>query len=230
MKIIWLGHGSFRLETGKTVILIDPWLTGNPTLSEDQHADAIEGATHILMTHAHFDHSADAVRLAKELGVPLAGQFDVMSWWGETEGIETIGFNKGGAIDLNGVKVSMVKAEHSSTFSSPEGPKAGGSECGFMIAAEGHTIYHSGDTDIMADMAWFGEYYKPDIGILSTGGFFTMDMKAAAWAAKKYFNFKTVIPGHYKTFPILEQSAQVLKDGLPDVDVIEPEVMKPIEL
>ena len=230
MKIIWLGHGSFRLETGKTVILIDPWLTGNPTLSEDQHADAIQGATHILMTHAHFDHSADAVRLSKELGVPLAGQFDVMSWWGETEGIETIGFNKGGTIDLNGVKVSMVKAEHSSTFGSPEGPKAGGSECGFMIAAEGHTIYHSGDTDIMADMAWFGEYYQPDIGILSAGGHFTMDMKAAAWAAKKYFNFRTVIPGHYKTFPILEQSAQVLVDGLPGVDVIEPEVMKPIEI
>ena len=153
-----------------------------------------------------------------------------MSWWGETEGIETIGFNKGGTIDLNGVKVSMVKAEHSSTFGSPEGPKAGGSECGFMIAAEGHTIYHSGDTDIMADMAWFGEYYQPDIGILSAGGHFTMDMKAAAWAAKKYFNFRTVIPGHYKTFPILEQSAQVLVDGLPGVDVIEPEVMKPIEI
>ena len=57
-----------------------------------------------------------------------------------------------------------------------------------------------------------------------------MDMKAAAWAAKKYFDFKTVIPCHYKTFPLLEQSAQALIDGLPEVEVIEPEVMKAIEI
>ena len=230
MKLIWLGHGSFRLETEGKVLLIDPWLTGNSSLPEDQHDAAVEGATHILMTHAHFDHSADVVSLAKRLKVPVVGQFDVMSWWEESEGLETIGFNKGGTVDLDGVRVSMVKAEHSSTFSAEDGPRSGGSEVGFMIHAEGHTIYYSGDTDIMADMAWFGEYYQPDIGILSAGGHFTMDMKAAAWAAKKYFNFKVVIPGHYRTFPVLEQSADALRDALPGVRVIEPEVMQPIEL
>lgn len=230
MKLIWLGHGSFRLETENGVLLLDPWLTGNPVLPEDSHDAAVEGANHILMTHAHFDHSADAVQLARKLGVPVVGQYDVMSWWADAEGIETIGFNKGGTVDLNGTKVSMVRAEHSSTFGSPDGPKSGGSEVGFMISAEGKTVYWSGDTDIMADMAWFGEYYSPDIGILSAGGHFTMDMKGAAWAASKYFNFKTVIPCHYKTFPLLEQSAQPLADALPGVNVIEPEVMTAIEL
>ena len=230
MKLIWLGHGSFRIETGEAVLLLDPWLTGNPMLTEDQHGPATEGATHILMTHAHFDHSVDVVRLAKALNVPVVGQYDVMGWWAETEGIETVGFNKGGTVDLNGVKVSMVRAEHSSTFGSPEGPKAAGSEVGFMIRAEGKTLYASGDTDIMADMAWMGEYYAPDIGILSAGGHFTMDMKGAAFAAKKYFDFKTVIPAHYRTFPLLEQSAAVLAEGLPGVDVIEPEVLVPIEV
>jgi len=230
MKLIWLGHGSFRLETGGKVLLIDPWLTGNPVLPEAQHRAAVEGATNILLTHAHFDHSVDVVRLSKELGVPLLGQYDVMSWWGESEGIETTGMNKGGTVDLGGVKVSAVKAEHSSTFGSPDGPKSGGSELGFMIHAEGRTLYHSGDTDIMADMGWFGEYYKPGIGILSCGGHFTMDMKAAAWAAKRFFDFKTVIPGHYATFPFLEQSAQALIDGLPGVNVVVPEVMKPVEI
>lgn len=228
MKIIWLGHGSFRIETSGQVLLIDPWLTGNPMLNEDQHEAAVSGGTHILLTHAHFDHAVDIVSLAKKLGVPVAGQYDLMGHWGETEGIETIGFNKGGTVDLGGVKVSMVNAEHSSTFATPEGPRTGGSEIGFMIAAEGHMIYHSGDTDIMADMEWFGDYYKPDIGILSAGGHFTMDMKAAAYAAKRYFNFKTVIPGHYRTFPLLEQSAQALIDGLPGVDVIEPQILEAI--
>ena len=124
----------------------------------------------------------------------------------------------------------MVPASHSSTFSTPEGLRTGGTEVGFMIVTEGKTLYISGDTDIMADMNWMGDYYKPDIGILSAGGHFTMDMKGAAYASKRYFNFRTVIPCHYKTFPILEQSAQDLKDGLPGVDVIEPEVMQAIKL
>lgn len=230
MKIIWLGHGSFRFETGDLVLLLDPWLTGNPVLPEDSHDAAISGATHILLTHAHFDHSVDAVALAKKLGIPVAGQYDLMGYWGETQGIETIGFNKGGTIDLGGARVSMVNAEHSSTFSTPDGPRTGGSEVGFMIAAEGKTVYCSGDTDIMADMEWMGDYYKPDIGILSSGGHFTMDMAKVAYAAKRFFNFKTLIPAHYRTFPILEQSADALVAALPDVQVIEPQVMQAIEV
>lgn len=230
MKIIWLGHGSFRIETEGQVLLIDPWLTGNPSLPEEHHEAAVAGATHILLTHAHFDHAADVVELSRKLGAPLVGQYDVMAHWGEAEKIETIGFNKGGTVDLSGAEVSMVPASHSSTFASPEGPKAGGSEVGFMIRAEGKTLYVSGDTDIMADMDWMGDYYKPDIGILSAGGYFTMDMKAAAYAARRYFDFKTVIPCHYKTFPILEQSAKNLIEGLPGVQVIEPQVMQAIDL
>ncbi len=230
MKLIWLGHGSFRLETEGQVLLIDPWLTGNPALPEDQKGAAIAGATHILLTHTHFDHVIDVLPLAKKLGVPVVGQYDLMGFWGETEGIDTVGFNKGGTVMLGDVAVSMVPASHSSTFSTPEGLRTGGTEAGFMIRAEGKTLYISGDTDIMADMDWMGDYYKPDIGVLSAGGHFTMDMKGAAYAAKRYFNFKTVIPCHYKTFPILEQSAQVLIDALPGVDVIEPEVMQAIEL
>ena len=228
MNIIWLGHGSWRIETGKQVLLIDPWLTGNPMLREDQHEAATDGVTHILLTHCHFDHVNDLLALCRKHDVPAVGQFDIMSHYEEHEGIATVGFNKGGTVDLGGVKVSMVLASHSSSFASADGPKAAGSEVGFMIAAEGHVIYASGDTDIMADMDWMGDYYKPDIAILSAGGHFTMDMKAAAYAAKRYFNLKTVIPGHYRTFPILAQSADALKAGLPGVDVIEPEVLQPI--
>jgi L-ascorbate metabolism protein UlaG (beta-lactamase superfamily) len=230
MDIIWLGHGSFRIETGGQILLIDPWLSGNPVLPEDQHDAAVQGATHILLTHTHFDHAVDIVKLARKLEIPALGQFDIMSYWGEKEEIETVGFNKGGTVSLGDVRVTMVPASHSSTFQTDEGPIGSGSEVGFMIAAEDKVLYVSGDTDIMADMAWMGEYYKPDIGILSAGGHFTMDMRAAAWAAKKFFDFKTVIPCHYKTFPILEQDAKELKDGLPGVDVIEPQIMEAIKL
>jgi L-ascorbate metabolism protein UlaG (beta-lactamase superfamily) len=230
MNIIWLGHSSFRIEIGGQVLLLDPWLNGNPMLPEDSHEDATRGATHILLTHAHFDHVNDVLPLAKSLGIPVVGQFDLMAHWEQAEQIETVGFNKGGTVDLEGVKVTMVHATHSTSFGTDAGPHVPGSECGFMIASEGHVIYVSGDTDVMADMGVFHDLHQPDIGILCAGGHFTMDMRRAGYAAKKFFDFKTVIPCHYKTFPILEQSAEELVKALPGVDVIEPEVMTAISI
>ena len=125
----------------------------------------------------------------------------------------------------------MVNASHSSSIDFDGGrPTYAGSEAGFMIAGEGHTIYFSGDTDIMADMDWMGDLHKPDVGILCAGGHYTMDMARAAYAAKRYFNFKMLIPCHYKTFPILEQSADELVAALPDVDVLTPDVLEEITI
>ena len=228
MQIVWLGHGSFRYEIEGKVLLVDPWLNGNPMMPEDRHAEATAGATHILLTHAHFDHVVDVLGLARALNIPVVGQYDLMGHWAETEGVETIGFNKGGTVDLGGPKVTMVHAVHSTSFATPKGPNVPGTECGFMIAGEGHVIYHSGDTDVMADMQVFADLHSPDIGVLAAGGHFTMDMHRAAYAAKRFFDFKTVIPGHYRTFPLLEQSADALKAALPGVDVIEPEVLVPM--
>lgn len=230
MKLTWLGHSGFRLDIENAVILIDPWFTGNPLFPAEARAEATRGVTHILITHGHGDHTGDTLALARELGVPVVGIYDLISHWESAEGISGIGFNKGGTVDLGGAQVTMVNASHSSSLGGPDGPIYAGHESGYMIAGEGHVIYVSGDTDIMADMEWMGDLHKPDIGILSVGGHFTMDMARAAYAARRYFNFKTVIPCHYKTFPLLEQSAQVLIDGLPGVTVIEPEVMKAITL
>jgi L-ascorbate metabolism protein UlaG (beta-lactamase superfamily) len=230
MKITWLGHSSFRIEIADQILLLDPWFTGNPAFPEDRRDAAIAGATHILLTHGHGDHAGDALALSKETGAPIVGIFDLMSHWEEKEGVSTIGFNKGGTVKLGGVKVTMVNACHSSSVGTDHGPMYAGAEAGFMISGEGHVIYVTGDTDIMADMGWMGELHRPDIGILCCGGYFTMDMERAAWAAKRYFDFKTVIPCHYKTFPLLAQSAQPLADALPGVDVKQPEVMETVEL
>lgn len=230
MKIIWLGHSGFRIEIEGAVLLIDPWLDGNPIFPEARRAEALAGATHVLLTHGHGDHTGSALSIAKELGVPLVGSYDLISFWQDDAEVQGIGFNKGGTVDLGGAQVTMVNASHSSSLAGQQGPIYAGGEAGYMIAGEGRVIYVSGDTDIMADMGWMGEYHRPDIGILSAGGHYTMDMRRAAWAAKKYFDFKVVIPCHYRTFPVLAQDARELAAGLPGVQVIEPEVMAAIAL
>ena len=83
--------------------------------------------------------------------MPVVGIYDLISWYQTRDGIKGIGFNKGGTLDLNGAKVTLVNACHSSSVGSDNGPVYAGSEAGFMIAGEGHTIYVSGDTDIMED-------------------------------------------------------------------------------
>jgi L-ascorbate metabolism protein UlaG (beta-lactamase superfamily) len=164
------------------------------------------------------------------LGIPVVGKYDLVSFWESRHAITAIGFNTGGTLRLGEVAVTMVAASHSSSFAGDDGPVYAGSEAGYMIEGEGRTIYFSGDTDVMADMGVFQDLHHPQIGILACGGHFTMDMRRAAFAARRFFEFETVIPCHYRTFPLLAQSAEELRAGLPGVRVIEPEVLVPIEL
>lgn len=229
MKITWLGHSGFRIEMAGQTLLVDPWMTGNPVFPEGARAEAISGATAILLTHGHGDHATDALGIAREIGIPVACIHELSQIWAGEDGVELIGFGKGGTISLGDVAVTMVNAVHSSSVDAGGVQYAGG-EAGFMIAGEGHTIYVSGDTDVTADMKIWNDLHSPDIGILCAGGHYTMDMRRAAYAAREFFDFKTVIPCHYKTFPLLEQSADALIAALPDVDVRELDVMAPWEV
>ncbi|GGF58724.1 L-ascorbate metabolism protein UlaG, beta-lactamase superfamily [Mameliella alba] len=228
MQIIWLGHGSFRIEIGGEVLLIDPWINGNPMMEGQDTEAALAGATQILVTHGHFDHTNDIVEISQKTGAPVSAIFELAALLTGQGAKEGHAFNKGGTVRFGEASVTLVPASHSSSMQVEGKTTYTGMETGLVIRGDGHTIYFSGDTCIMADMAWIGEYFQPDIGILSAGGYYTMDMEQAAWAARKYFDFKTVIPGHYRTFPALEQSAQVLAEGLPGVDVVEPQVLQPI--
>ncbi|WP_040604234.1 metal-dependent hydrolase [Sagittula stellata] len=230
MKITWMGHGGFRIETGGEVLLIDPWIDGNPMMDGKDTDAAIEGATQILLTHGHFDHTDDIVDVSNRTGAPVHAIFELghaLQAMGAKEGHA---FNMGGSVSFGDVKVTMVPASHSSSMKVDGVATYMGQEAGFVIESGGTVLYLSGDTCPMADMAWIAEYFKPTIGIISAGGYYTMDMEMAAYAAKKYFDFKTVIPCHYRTFPALEQSAEKLAAGLPGVTVIEPQVLEPIEV
>ena len=233
MKITWLGHSGFRFDIGDQVLLVDPWLQGNPMFPAAREAEAIAGATAIFVTHGHGDHFGDATRLAQATGATIYSGHEISDFLLYQGQVKSVGFARGGTVTLGGaeggVKVSMVPASHSNSFDMTPGTLGvAGAECGFVIQGEGHVIYITGDTGIMADMGWIGEYYQPGIGILCAGGHYTMDMEMAAWAARKYFAFKSVIPCHYKTFGLLAQSADAMVAALPGVDVRLPGVMEPM--
>lgn len=229
MKITWLGHSGFRIDTGDTVLLIDPWISGNPSFPEDRRAEAIAGATHIAISHGHGDHASNALSIASETGAQILCIHELAVLWGDQDGLSVMGFGKGGTVPAGDASVTMVHAVHSASVDI-DGMAPGGGEAGFIIRAEGHVIYFSGDTDVMADMDVIADRYRPDIGILCCGGHYTMDMEGAAYAAKRFFDFKTLIPCHYGTFPILAQSAAPLAQALPDVNVICPAVLEPVTI
>lgn len=100
-----------------------------------------------------------------------------------------------------------------------------GGEAGFVIEGGGRSVYFSGDTDVHADMAIINDLRAPDTGILCIGGHFTMDQKRAAYARKKFFDFKTVVPCRHKTFPFLAQNSEDLAVAIAPTKLVDLQIM-----
>ena len=230
MRVTWMGHGSYRIEAGSEVLLLDPWVDGNPVFPVERTDEVLEGATAILLTHGHFDHTKDCVDIAKKTKAPLFGIYELVNWFTAIDGVEGTPFGRGGTVQIGDVAVTLVAASHSSSVASDHGPVYTGSECGFMISAGGKTLYAMGDTDIMADWGWMGELHKPDCALVPIGGHFTMDGARAAWGCRKFFDLKSAIPGHYKTFPLLAQDADAFVEGMSPVPVHVLDVMGSVEI
>ena len=214
MKLTWLGHSAFRIEAAGKVILIDPFLTGNPSFTGTVD-EAGKGVTHILITHGHDDHIGDAAAIATKNKAQVVSNYEICMYL-QGKGVENINpGNTGGEVDCGGFKVAFTQAHHSSAVSGPNGPVYMGNPNGLIVIAQGEPVlYHMGDTDIFGDMALIEEFYKPKIGIVPVGDRFTMGGTRAAWGVKKYFNLTDAIPCHYGTFPIVDATADTFVKGL----------------
>ncbi|WP_249694834.1 metal-dependent hydrolase [Stappia sp. WLB 29] len=210
MKLTYLGHAAFRVEIPGAILLIDPFLSGNPSFPSDMTVEkASEGVTHILLTHGHDDHTGDTIAIAKATGAQVTANFEV-SMWVQSQGHENINpMGCGGTVDVGPFAVSLTQAHHtSSSLAGGWPPVYMGQPNGLIVRAKDQpTLYHMGDTDIFGDMALVNELYAPKVGIVPIGDRFTMGARTAALACRRFFDFDTVIPCHFGTFPILDQSA-----------------------
>jgi L-ascorbate metabolism protein UlaG (beta-lactamase superfamily) len=111
--------------------------------------------------------------------------------------------------------VSFTHATHSSSIQKDGGIVYLGNPMGLVIRAVGEPcLYNAGDTGVFSDMTLINEFYRPEIGLLPIGDRFTMDAAGAAYAARKFFNFKSVVPCHYATFPLLAGSAEPFVEAM----------------
>jgi L-ascorbate metabolism protein UlaG (beta-lactamase superfamily) len=202
MKVKYYGHSSFSIHIGGKTLLFDPFISPNE-LAVHIHVDSIE-ADYIFLSHAHRDHTADALSIAKRTGAKIVGIWEIVQWAENNGHTNAHPMNIGGFWQFDFGTVQMVKAVHSSSF--PDG-SYGGSPTGFVISGDNKTFYYSGDTALTLDMQLIPERHQLDFAFLPIGSNFTMDVTDAIIAAK-FIKCKHIIGMHYDTFGFIRINHQ----------------------
>jgi L-ascorbate metabolism protein UlaG (beta-lactamase superfamily) len=217
--LTWLGHAAFRLDTasGKR-IYVDPFLNGNPKCPENEKTP--ERVDIVALTHGHGDHVGDTVDLAKKHDATVVALVELAGWLGK-QGVDEKQLqapNKGGTVDVEGVKFTLTNAFHSG--SAPDGSYIG-EPSGIVVRTEDDkTLYFAGDTCVFGDMQLIGRIYEPDVAILPIGDHYTMGPKEAA-VAVELLGVKRIVPCHWGTFGLLTGTPDELEKLAPTSATIE---------
>jgi L-ascorbate metabolism protein UlaG (beta-lactamase superfamily) len=220
LKLTWLGHATFRIETPEgRIILIDPWVMGNPACPVKDRD--VKSVNLMLCTHGHNDHIGDAVEIAKRHNPQVVGIPELCGWL-KKKGVEQVmPMNKGGTQSIDDIKITMVHADHSCGIQDGDELVYGGEACGYVVEfPNGVKMYHAGDTNVFGDMRIIHELYNPQIAMIPIGDHYTMSPREAAYACN-LLKAKTVIPMHFATFPLLVGRPSDLKKLVSGMEILE---------
>jgi len=136
MKIRWLGHSAVEILYRGKKILIDPFVEKSEGL--DLKPDLI------CVTHGHSDHLGSTIEIAKRANSKVVAVFELATYL-EKRGTDCVGMNIGGSTNIDGIKISMVEARHSSSVIDEESGRIeyGGEPCGYIFDLS-KTLYHAG--------------------------------------------------------------------------------------
>ena len=178
--IKWLAHAGFQIKVNGKIIYVDL----------EKYGKATEKADLILVTHSHTDHcDVDTIKNVRKEKTLIIAPEDCVSMIGRN--VKTL--KSGEETSVDNVTIKAVEAYNYKRFRSPGKPfHPKGFGVGYLIKAEGKTIYHAGDTDFIPEMQTLGPV---DVALLPSGGTYTMDNAEAAEAAIA-INPKIVIPMH----------------------------------
>lgn len=215
----WLGHNCWFIETAGHRLILDPFLDESPVAPIK--SDEIE-VNYILISHGHFDHIADAEKIAKTNGAVVIATYEICEWM-QRRGIASIhAMNVGGMCQFPFGRVKMTPAIHTSML--PDG-SYGGSAVGFLLLFDGGNIYFACDTGLFLDMQLIGDCGL-ELAVLPVGDNFTMGPEDALRAVK-LLRPKRVIPAHMNTWPIIAQDADAWAAQVRQETDSEPVVLKP---
>lgn len=206
MKVTYYGHSCFAAQIASKTLLFDPFITGND-LARGIDVSQIP-ADYILISHAHWDHLADAADIAKRTGATLISNFEIIQYFGKQGLQKSHPLNHGGGHRFEFGRVKLVHAIHSSSL--PDGAY-GGNPGGFVIESKEGNFYYSGDTALTLDMKLIGESTKLRFAALCIGDNFTMDFADAIKAAD-YVGCSEILGLHFDTFPPIKIDHQATID------------------
>lgn len=221
ISVQYLGHSCFLLTTAKARVLIDPFLTENPQAATT--ADKVS-ADFILVSHGHGDHYGDAVAIAKRTGATVVAPFELALHAG-AQGAKVHPMGCGGGKDFSFGRVQLTIAHHSSSVDEGGKTVSVAAPVGFLIRADGKTIYFAGDTALTTEMELLGRKNSIDLALLPIGDNFTMGPSDAAEAVRM-LKAKRAVPMHYNTFDLIRVDPGIFRKEAEKhgakVDVLKP--------
>ncbi len=241
MGVTFIGHASFFLQPGGASVVVDPifarWLFVLKRLRRPGlRAADLPPLDAVLVTHAHFDHlHRPSLRALARMTRRKTGHapllivppnvsdlvFDLgfervieLPWWQEMQ--------------LGKLRITATPAKHWGARVIHDMHRGYG---GYVLRAENHSIYHSGDTAYFDGFTEIGERLHPEVALLPIGAYQPENFRNVhmspedALQAFADLGSPRMIPMHFGTFKLsqepMEEPAERLLAGAEERGILD---------